>query len=482
MQWTELTRKVKPFPIILIDAAAHGTRDYYMEFHEGKLKLTDYRQAFGGRGYPTKQWLKIVELYKENEDRLVLWMKLWLNKFTDAKVFSEKIKKINVKEKSNTELKELFKEFFRLNCMACAQAYDYRAIGEYYPQQIMLSVKSKLKNQKKLNAFMEEILSLPKPIEMNKEKVSMLEIAVKAKKRVSKEKTAFLLKAHTEKYAFFGMYIYTGEPFVLAHFQKELNNLLKKPVSFLEKELETEKNRFKQNEKKVAEIISELNLAEKEINRINAVRFSLWVSMVCDEFFTIVSFNVRQFLIEIAKRFSLSYNQLIEMQNHEILELFEKPLSKEKLNEINERMHDHVLILKNGKVRVLVGKELEEYSTPYLKELKKIEELIEIQGDTAFPGLVKGRVKLIKGVKDLPDFKKGDILVTGTTMPQYVPAMKKASAIVTDEGGMLSHAAIMSREFKTPCIIGTKVATRALKDGELIEVNATKGIIKRMEK
>ena len=64
------------------------------------------------------------------------------------------------------------------------------------------------------------------------------------------------------------------------------------------------------------------------------------------------------------------------------------------------------------------------------------------------------------------------------TSPDYVPAMKRASGIITDEGGLLSHAAIISREFSKPCIIGTKIATRVLKDGDFVEIDANKGIVR----
>ena len=68
------------------------------------------------------------------------------------------------------------------------------------------------------------------------------------------------------------------------------------------------------------------------------------------------------------------------------------------------------------------------------------------------------------------------------TRPEFVPAMRKAAAIVTDEGGVTCHAAIISRELGKPCIIGTKVATKALKDGQYVDVNANHGIVKVVDK
>ncbi|MFH1284686.1 MAG: PEP-utilizing enzyme, partial [Candidatus Peregrinibacteria bacterium] len=80
--------------------------------------------------------------------------------------------------------------------------------------------------------------------------------------------------------------------------------------------------------------------------------------------------------------------------------------------------------------------------------------------------------------KDFRKIDKGEILVVSNTNPYVVSFVKKAAAIVSDEGGMLCHAAIVSREFKIPCIIGTKIATKVLHDGDLVEVDANKGVVR----
>ena len=73
------------------------------------------------------------------------------------------------------------------------------------------------------------------------------------------------------------------------------------------------------------------------------------------------------------------------------------------------------------------------------------------------------------------DVKEGEIVISPMTIPDFIPAMKKAAAIVTDEGGVLSHAAIIAREFKIPTVVGTTIATKRLQDGDIVEVNATEG-------
>ncbi len=104
----------------------------------------------------------------------------------------------------------------------------------------------------------------------------------------------------------------------------------------------------------------------------------------------------------------------------------------------------------------------------------------ELKGTTAMSGKVRGRVRIVYGRLEFAAFKKGEILVTNNTTPEFVPIMKKAAAIVTEQGGITSHAAVISRELKVPCIIGTKIATKILKTGDRVEVDAERGIVKKI--
>lgn len=110
--------------------------------------------------------------------------------------------------------------------------------------------------------------------------------------------------------------------------------------------------------------------------------------------------------------------------------------------------------------------------------LKARKETREIKGQVAQPGKVQGKVKLIFGPQHNNKITQGDILVSVSTSPQLLPAMKLASAFVTDMGGITSHAAIVARELKKPCIVGTKIATKVFKDGDLVEVDADKGVVR----
>lgn len=105
----------------------------------------------------------------------------------------------------------------------------------------------------------------------------------------------------------------------------------------------------------------------------------------------------------------------------------------------------------------------------------KIAEVPILVGSPASPGIATGPVKIIKSPKEIDKVKKGDVLVAPMTSPDLVPAMKRSAAIVTDEGGQTSHAAIVSRELGIPCVVGTREATKQFRDGMVISVNGSTG-------
>ena len=115
---------------------------------------------------------------------------------------------------------------------------------------------------------------------------------------------------------------------------------------------------------------------------------------------------------------------------------------------------------------------------PVLAE-EEVEEK-EIRGSTAMKGAIKGRVCRVDNAEDMKKFREGDIIVSINTSPDLMPVLEKCSAIVSDEGGIMCHAAIVARELKKPCIIGTKHATKIFKDNDIIEVDAENGIVRKI--
>ncbi len=133
----------------------------------------------------------------------------------------------------------------------------------------------------------------------------------------------------------------------------------------------------------------------------------------------------------------------------------------------------------SGKITFLQGAKLRWVKGQVEKKLKGSTTL---KGFSAFPGKVQGRVLVVSERTNILTTKvtAKDVLVMSMTTTNMNPLIKKAAAIVTDEGGILCHAAIIAREFKKPCVIGTKIATKVLKTGDRVEVDADKGIARKI--
>jgi len=109
------------------------------------------------------------------------------------------------------------------------------------------------------------------------------------------------------------------------------------------------------------------------------------------------------------------------------------------------------------------------------------DKISNLSGKSGYPGKVIGKAKIVRNSADMQGFEEGNIVITPNANPDIIFVLEKAGAIVSDEGGIMCHAFILAREFKKPCIVGTEIATKIIKDNMLIEVDATNGIVKILE-
>lgn len=183
-------------------------------------------------------------------------------------------------------------------------------------------------------------------------------------------------------------------------------------------------------------------------------------------------------LSEVAKRIGLSFDEYTYATFEELLKgLKDGEIDKQKI--FRRKGNQYALFRFRDKISIFEGNAFKKI----LRRKQEIDEKIsEVQGTVAFSGQVKGRVRIIKTIFEFNKFKRGDILITPMTTIDFTHFLKKAEAIVTDEGGITCHAAIISRELRTPCIIGTKIATKIFKDGDLVEVDANKGVVKLLKR
>jgi phosphohistidine swiveling domain-containing protein len=206
------------------------------------------------------------------------------------------------------------------------------------------------------------------------------------------------------------------------------------------------------------------------------------------EQFSFFSFQLaNNFLESVSKKLDISYSDVLLFTPNELSDIMFNG-KRDILKKSVYRVKNEWLLHKDAKTGDVIivddTKEIKDFFDKFVDSHLNIGTTNDefLYGQSANGGKAKGLVKVIVDQKDFHNFIKGDILVTSMTTPDFVVLMKQASAIITDIGGMLTHAAIVSRELGLPCIVGTKVGTKALKDGDMVEVDANNGIVRILKK
>jgi phosphohistidine swiveling domain-containing protein len=188
---------------------------------------------------------------------------------------------------------------------------------------------------------------------------------------------------------------------------------------------------------------------------------------------------LRKIVYQISKVLEIPAYDLLVCSPKELYDWFvlNKKLRKEK---VLDRQKAYIFILNNGKIKAAYGNEAISLKQKLIPDMD-FSKTKMVEGKAAYPGLIKGKAFVFNWGSDnfnkqINNMPEDAVLVTGQTRPSLMPAIRKASAIITDEGGITSHAAIISRELKIPCVIGTEFATKIFKTGDLIEVDAYKGV------
>jgi pyruvate, water dikinase len=164
------------------------------------------------------------------------------------------------------------------------------------------------------------------------------------------------------------------------------------------------------------------------------------------------------------------------LKEHEIKILTQ---TAERLEEHYSKPQDIEFAIENGEIYIVQTRPITTLENRRDEKAQEIKGNPILTGLAASPGIASGKIKIIEDLEDLDKIKPGDILVTEMTNPDMVVAMQKSAAIVTNEGGLTAHAAIVSREMGIPCIVGTDEATTILKEGEIITVDGFHGKIYR---
>ena len=320
----------------------------------------------------------------------------------------------------------------------------------------------------------------------------------------NKEHNFFISKKERARLSSYGITFFTNK---FSNYKKEIN-----------KQLKISEGYFRKIKNKKIDKLTDRQLASDYYKLARYIQ-NIWKQYFWTEYFLldrvteIVEKNDCKYEVEKIKKNLKEMAKLKFEQRKYLNKTFYEPWLLSKYNkEINKRLKlgknigdysfkDLVKILKGEKIKkydkkyFLIGKVidngelLESRAEKIVKRLTRVNKQVKtLKGQIGNKGYCRGVIKLIKFSSktnyydEINKMKKGQILVSGSTGPEMIMACKKAGAIITDVGGITSHAALISRELGIPSVIATKIATKVLKDGDLVEVDADKGIIKIIKK
>jgi len=227
--------------------------------------------------------------------------------------------------------------------------------------------------------------------------------------------------------------------------------------------------------KKADQCLRSLFLSREEKQKVYVLQMYIWLRTERLKTIRQAFFYTKPYILEIGRRAGVSEEELYLFLPSEICTFLKKNKLPSKYV-LSKRKEGYVMALIDGKNRLYAGKH-------WVKQFEKLMGLENgravpvLHGSSACLGKACGHVKVIFSKEEVGKIQQGDVLVTSMTTPDYVIAMRRASAIVTDEGGVTCHAAIVAREMNIPCVIGTGNATQVLKDGDIVQVDANEGIV-----
>lgn len=386
-------------------------------------------------------------------------------------LFSRKLEHRDYSKLSNRQLFVLYKKFttlfvkMRLYSSLPTNLEHFKPVFTEYLQMKLAEYISKDSDGFN-NVF--SIMTTPLKFSyLKNEERDLLELGLFFKKNNFDKK----LKRFTNKYCWIN-YTFQGKLITEDDFKQQIIELVNKNIDF-KGEIDKYKKDKSTLKKQQLEFVKKYKF-NKEIQKLFYYSQEIvYLKFLRKGIFAESYFHCEFLLNAIAKKLNTDRQTVQGMFQREVKEALIN--NKLDLTKVKDRIKDGCVLVWDGqsfdldkKMRITV-----------LKNLKKDEKIEskEILGQVAVIGLVKGRVKIINNDSDLKKMKEGDVMVSRLTNPNLLSAMKKAAAIVTDAGGLTCHAAIIARELKKPCIVGTKIGTMVLKDGDLVEVNANLGVI-----
>ncbi len=310
----------------------------------------------------------------------------------------------------------------------------------------------------------------------------LLKLALQVKeRRIKKSNLDKKLIAISKQYCFIPCYDVIDKPWEIDYFRKELNLLVRRKLDELRDEYSKLDNIFIIRRNNFRKFLRDFKVSKKEKEILIMAHQLVFIKDERDDYRRRGCYLGRPLFAEIGRRLGLSLKEAAYLTIDETKLFLHRDELSTPISTIKERVKGYLLLRKEGRSTLVVsGKRINKVVQDELGGTS-LSENKEVKGIVGAKGKAKGEVIIVRTKHDLRRVEEGQIMVAVTTNPDFVPAMRKCKAIVTNEGGITSHAAIVSRELGIPCIVGTKLATKVFKDGDLVEVDAEKGVVLKLK-
>ncbi len=400
-----------------------------------------------------------------------------IRKYSDLlKKKSKQLDPTKLSKYSNRELAKLYMDLDDLHTTLYTWGWLPNAVDMFYGNftNYLKSILRLQVDEDMVNSTLVTLSTYPEKSIVQQEHESFLSLVSLKSKKAKLEQA---LEIHLKKY-FYLKYLWIGKDGVYdkRYYLDEIRKFKDNPVALLKKESQIFNSTIKQR----AHLFKKLKLSKKQIDIFNIYAEFAVTKLYRRDAQIFWSYQMQFMFGELAKRLNITPTMARFMFPKEVRQSLLKGVSATLKSELKQRIKYCVYYANKGTDLLYLGSSAKKIEKRAIKK-EKVKDVNEINGETACVGKAKGVVRIINSASDMKKMKKGDILVSIATNPDIVPAMKKAAAIVTEQGGITSHAAIVSRELRTPCVIGTKIATQVLKDGDLVEVDANRGTVKKIK-
>lgn len=310
------------------------------------------------------------------------------------------------------------------------------------------------------------------------EKVSekeLLQLAQKIKSISNKNEASLLVKRYHEKYQWLPCGYADERPLNEQDIWQKVKIILKNKM-IPEKRIEKMESLQKRSRIQRTSLLKKLRLPKSIFNLVEAISEFTFYKDYIRMNYNQLHFYSQLLFEEVARRLKVSLKEVKYLSIPEMINSLRRGSADKKL--IAERLKYYICYTSGRNIYISIGQKARFKEREVVRIARKTGHMIK--GVGASLGLARGIVRIVKHISQAKNFSKGAILVTPMTTPELVPAAKIAAAIITDEGGITCHAAIVSRELGIPCVIGTRVATKVFKDGDMVEVDANSGVIKKL--